>query len=647
MLEWPDSKKLGIIRRDVFKQQQSLVCLAETYGLHSNELFKKQKILLNSLFFRIVAIDNLSKSDGSRISGIDGIKITNKRNPDLYLDLLKSIKHEAKNPYNYKTSPIKKAWVPKNKNSLKPLGIPILKDRALQHLVNLILEPLVEMTSEPHSFGFRPYRSAKQAIAHLRSNLKTRNLNVVKKRASKINSQNELFELLPENKVILDPDIKGFFDNLNHDWILNNLFLHPDLITLVKVWLKSDVVDKGIFSKNSLGIPRGGVISSALTNFTLNGLESTIMNSITPITKSKEKRIPILLKDGSRTRIASSLAYVRYADNFVVLARSKHLINDYVLPSVKKFLNTRGLAISKEKTKIFRLCDNNAQLNFLGYTFKYQDKWSLKSHVFYSRHAGSRGIALYPSKKKVFEVIQRIKFIFKVSKNLDAYNLIVKLNPVIRGWSNYFNMSNSSHYRDTVKNATYRLTWMWACRKHKRWGRKVIANKYFLRKILSTGDVRLKGGSYSKFKNRKWVFHGTVNKKSRYNAGKDKIIYLVDVSNISQLLASKCYILPKKYVSIHGYHPDYMKLATHQTNVIFKTGGKYSSFKERLLKKQNNFCSQCKELLVNSEGLYGYQNLHIHHLEPIYKGGSRNSVSNMVLLHSWCHYDIDHKDLGA
>lgn len=647
MLEWPDSKKLGIIRKDVFKQQLSLVRLAETYGLHSNALFKKQKTLLNSLFFRIVAIDKLSKSEGSRTSGIDGIRITNKKNPNLYLDLLQSIRHEAKNPYNYKASPIKRAWIPKGKNSLRPLGIPTLKDRALQHLVNLILEPLVEMTSEPHSFGFRPYRSAKQAIAYLRSNLRTRNLNSVKKRTSKSNIQNELFELLPENKVILDADIKGFFDNINHDWILNNLFLHPDLITLIKAWLKSSGVDKDIFSETRSGILQSGIISPTLANFTLNGLEPTIMNSITLITKSKEKRISIHLKDESRIRIASGLAYVRYADDFVVLARSKHLISEYVLPSIKHFLEIRGLALSKEKTKIFRLCDKNAQLDFLGYTFKYQDKWSTKSSVFHSQHAGSKGIALYPNKKKVFEVIQCIKFIFKVSKNLDAYNLIAKLNPVIRGWSNYFNMANSLHYRDTVRNAIYRLTWKWACRKHKRWGRKLIADNYFLRKISSTSDVHYKKVSCLKFKNRKWVFHSTVNKKSRYNTGKNKTIYLVDVGNISQLLPSKYYILPKKYLTIHGYHLEYMKLVTHSTNVNFKTGGIYSSFKERLLKKQNNFCAHCKEPLVNSESLYGNQNLHIHHLEPIYRGGSRNSTSNMVLLHSWCHYDTDHKDLGA
>jgi len=641
--EWPDNKKLGVIRKEVFEQQLGLVRLAEIHGLHSNVVFKRQKILFNSLFFRIVAIDKLLKSKGSRTPGIDGVKMDNKKNPKLLLNLLESIRHEAKNPYSYKASPIKRVWIPKSKTDFRLLSIPTLKDRALQHLLNLILEPLVEMTGEPHSFGFRPHRSAKQAIAYLRSNLRTRDPNSVRKRTSKNNVSNNLFEILPERKVILDADIEGFFDNTNHNWILDNLFLHPELIYIIKVWLKSGAFDKNIYLETLMGTPQGGIISPSLANFTLNGLESVIMNSIHPVTKSKDKRIFVHLKDGSKTRIASGLVYVRYANDFVVLARSKYLIRKYVLPSIKNFLEVRGLKLNETKTKIFRLVDENAQLDFLGYTFKYQEKWHIKSGIFYSQHAGSRGIALYPNTKKVLDIIQYIKFIFKVSYNLDAYNLIAKLNPIIRGWSNYFNMANSSHYRDTVRNAIYRLSWKWASRKHKRWGRKLIASRYFLMNPDSL-KVPYKKRKYSKFKNRKWVFHGIVKKKSRFHEGKPKSIYLVDVSNVSQLLSSKFLILPKKYLTIHAYHPDYMKLVNYNTNVNLKAGGIHLSFKKRLLKRQNNLCAYCNESLLDSEGLYGNQNLHIHHIHPIYRGGSRNKISNMVLLHSWCHRDRDHEN---
>lgn len=152
-----------------------------------------------------------------------------------------------------------------------------------------------------------------------------------------------------------------------------------------------------------------------------------------------------------------------------------------------------------------------------------------------------------------------------------------------------------------------------------------------------------KAMNYKKFKNTKWVYHGIVKNKSRYNTDKDKTIYLVDVTNITQVLSSKHYILPKKLLNIHGYHPNYMDLVTFSTNLKFKSAGVGLSFKQRLLAKQNNLCTHCGEPLILSGSLYG-DAIHIHHIKPIYKGGSRNSITNMVLLHSWCHYNIDHKN---
>lgn len=653
---WPDSKTLNVIRKEVFEQQVELVSLANVYGFYSNELFKKQQILFNSLFFRIVAIDTLSKSSGSKTPGVDNVKLVgNKKDNNLLSELLESTRLQIKNPYKYKSSPVKRVSINKTNNKFRPLGIPTIQDRVLQHLLNLILEPLVEMTSDLHSYGFRPYRSAKQAVAFLKANLKTLDAKTIETKTSTANRKNELFQLLPENKFILDADIEGFFDNINHCWLLNNLFLHPILILFVKEWLTSGTLDKNVFVLTEKGAPQGGVISPTLANFTLNGLEKEIMDSINPLTKSKDKRILITLKDGSKTRIGSYLTYVRYADDFIVLVRSRHLLKSYVIPSIENFLKKRGLRLNPQKTKIFRLSDKNAQLDFLGYTFKYNTKWKIKSHVFYTHHAGSRGIALYPNKKKMHNFIAKIKFIFKKSNNLDAYNLIVKLNPILRGWSNYYNIANSSHYRNTVRNALYRLTWKWAKRKHKRWGKKAIANTYFLRKIeieKNSSEAQnpeivksaIKKPKYSKFKNTKWVFHGKSKRKSRYHIRKSKIIYLVDVSNISQLLSNKHFILPKNIQQIHGYHPNYMKLATFNTNLKFKSAGLNSSLKERLLKRQNDLCSYCHKSLSDSESLYGTNMLHIHHIKPIFKGGSRDDISNMELLHSWCHYEIDHKN---
>lgn len=583
-LLWPSSIDLTIIHKEVHKEQMGLVRLVETFGERSDQVMNYQVLLVNSLFFRIVAIDNLSKSSGSKTPGVDNVCLKSKVEEKPFLiELVEWLKVQIKHPMKYKSSPIKRVWIPKPNGKLRPLGIPTLKDRALQHLINLILTPIVESQNDPHNYGFRPYRSAKNAIAALRANLKTIDRDKTMVLMSKVSRENDLNWILPENKVDLDANIKGFFDNINHDWILKNLYLNSLYIPIIKAWLKSGAIDKGILEKTELDTPPfallpkswgGGIISSTLANFTLNGLEQAINKSLSPLTNSKEKRIVIQLKDGSKTRIASELSYFRYADDFLILARSKYIIEDLVKPAVNKFLSVRGLTLSTQKTKIFCLSDKDAQLNFLGYTFKYQDKWRINKGDFFENHAGSRGIALYPNKNKVLNIIKKMKSIFDAEQNSDAYNLITKLNPIIRGWSNYFNMGNSSRYRSTVRNALYHLVWKWAHKKHRKWGKKLIANTYFL---IKNACAETNSKKFNKFKNVKWVFHGTVNAKSRYNNStkreKGKTIYLANVGTSTKLLSSKSYIIPNNLINIHGFHPEYFKLMEFYTKVNFKANG--------------------------------------------------------------------------
>lgn len=197
------------------------------------------------------------------------------------------------------------------------------------------------------------------------------------------------------------------------------------------------------------GTPQGGIISPTLANFTLNGLEKVVEKSIYPITKSKMKT------KGLRSGLKLGLAVetVRFADDFLVTSRSKYIIETYIKPKIVEFLKIRGLELSPEKTKILSIRDG---IDFLGYTIKYRDQWKVQQHFFKER-IGKEGIALYPQKSKVYAIISKLRTIFRESYQLDAYTLIAKVNPILRGWYNYYNLSQSSKYRDYIRQAVFRF----------------------------------------------------------------------------------------------------------------------------------------------------------------------------------------------
>jgi len=181
----------------------------------------------------------------------------------------------------------------------------------------------------------------------------------------------------------------------------------------------------------------GGIISPTLANFTLNGLEDAITRAVAKdYSVTNYGRIylgQILDQDGKKRSkmISSQLFCVRYADDFIVTARSSRMITSTIRPCVEEFLRERGLRLSPEKTKVLSV-RNSDKINFLGYTFQYQEKFSNKYNLFHD-NTGQEGIACYPQKEKVQELLSKLKQIFKSSQNSTAYTLISKLNPIIRG----------------------------------------------------------------------------------------------------------------------------------------------------------------------------------------------------------------------
>lgn len=344
---------------------------------------------MRSLKFRIIAVYEVSKSKDFKIARVDNIKIKRK----IYWNIVEALRKITYHPKKYKVSPVKKIWIPEINNKKKLIGIPNIIDKALQQLLYLILEPLVELTSDFNSFGFRKYRNAKIAIGVLRGLLKTMNKNYIKIPSQKQREKN-VSSILHEDKWILDADIENFFSNIHNKYLLNNLFLPSVGEFLVKSVLYSGIIDKLIFINSIDNILQGGVFSTILINFSLNGLEKVVYKSIHYLIKSKSRCIVV---KGQNASYFFYLDIVRYADNFVVLCRNKYILETLVLPNLRLFLKERGLQLSQKKIKLFRLKDG-IKLKFLGYIFHYENKWKIKNKIMYSNYSGSKHIALYPDK---------------------------------------------------------------------------------------------------------------------------------------------------------------------------------------------------------------------------------------------------------
>jgi len=579
----------------VFKEQCKLFDLVIKLGVNDKQVQRKIDILIRSRLFREYSVLKVTKNSGGKTPGIDNITLnTEKDKINMSEKLITLLKV-------YKASPLKRVYIPKANGKQRPLGIPTIQDRCLQQLIALVFEPIVELNSDTNSYGFRKFRSAKNAIGTLRSKLRS-------------NSDNE-------QKYVFDCDIKGFFDNINHEWILMNLPFKPYIKSIFKEWLKAGSIYNGEFSDTLSGTPQGGIISPMLANFTLNGLELTVLDSIKPLTKSKNQRTSVKAKEGKYKTINMLVSIVRYADDFIILARSKHIITEYIKPAVIQFLEERGLTLSPEKTKIFPM-ENNI-VNFLGYVIQHRDDWKIKYQIMHSRIGKKEGIAVYPSKESVDKIKDKIKEIIQTNNNLSAFELISKLNPILRGWYNYFSLGNSSLARSKIGHALYQKLMNWAVKKHPKWGIRKITKEYFY--------------STEKFKGRHWGFKGKTFQNSRFNKGnngkKNVLISPFDVVT----MATTDYNLHTKLKNVKAFSKEHPELIKFNFNLKIKSMPKYSSFKERLFIKQKGICLLCNKS-IDFENLNNF-NLHIDHIKPISKRGSKGSITNMRLVHKWCHIE--------
>jgi RNA-directed DNA polymerase len=301
---------------------------------------------------------------------------------------------------------------------MRPLGIPTMKDRAMQALYLLGLDPVAETKADPNSYGFRGERSCADAIE-------------------------QCFNALAQPEAaqwVLEGDIKSCFDRISHEWLLKNI---PTDAAVLRKWLKAGYVEKGALHPTEEGTPQGGVISPVLANMALDGLEALLLQHF----RHSQRR-------------PTKVHLIRYADDFVITGNSRELLETQVKPLVEQFLKGRGLELSPEKTTITHIEDG---FDFLGQNVR---KYGAK-------------LLIKPSAKSVATFLAEVREVIEGNKQAAAGHLVWLLNPKIRGWANYHRHVVSKRTFSDVDSALFWMLWRWAKRRHPNKGRRWVKEKYF------------------------------------------------------------------------------------------------------------------------------------------------------------------------
>ena len=508
-----------------------------------------QKLLLRSHANTLVSVRRVTQQNaGHRSPGVDKVVVKTPKARGKLVD-------ELARAQPWRASPTRRVYIPKANGAKRPLGIPTIQDRALQARVKNALEPEWEAQFETNSYGFRPGRGCKDAIAAI------------------------FCAASPGKKVwVLDADIEGAFDNINHEYLLRQIHNFPAR-ELVRQWLKAGFMEDGVTRDTLKGTPQGGVISPLLANIALHGMEAAM---------------GVVRQEGTGWRVASSRAVIRYADDFVVMCESAKDAQQ-AEQDLHVWLDKRGLELSESKTRIVHL---DQGFNFLGFNvrrYPSATKNSKRKKSLTPHHK----LLIKPSKEAVKRFKSKVKETFMMLKGAPPAILIDRMNVLTTGWGHYYRSVVSKRTFATLDYYIYQRQVRWLKFRHNNKGWNWMRDTYF--------------GKFAEARNDAWVFGDKESGRFMKKASWLKIERHVQVKGASS----------PDDASLRNYW-------TRRQGKALNLTGWYKTLAER----QNYACPVCGNSLANDE------EIHRHHLITDRNDERRNKKDYQQLVHLFCHQQL-------
>ncbi|EAA4815479.1 MULTISPECIES: group II intron reverse transcriptase/maturase [Enterobacteriaceae] len=493
-----------------------------------------QRLLTRSFAAKALAVRRVTENSGRKTPGIDGKTWST---PAEKWNAINNLRRNG-----YKPSPLKRVYIPKSNGKLRPLGIPTMKDRAMQALYLLALEPVAETTADRNSYGFRPHRSCADAIEQVFNNLNRKT----------------------SATWVLEGDIKGCFDNISHKWLLEHI---PMDKRILRSWLNAGFMEKGRLFTTDAGTPQGAPCSPVLANMCLDGLETILTNRFG--------------RKGTAKASKSKVNYVRYADDFIVTGISREILESEVKPLITAFMQERGLLLSEEKTTVTHINDG---FDFLGQNVrKYKGKLLIK-----------------PSKHNLKMFLNKIRATIEGNKTAKTDTLFKRLNPLIRGWTNYHQHVVAAETFRYVNFQLWKKIWRWCLRRHPSRGKRWIRRKYF---------------------DESWRLH------SKDADGHRWVLYKASTIPIRRHIKIKSEANP--------YAPEWESYFEKRQALIWLKSQNGRNRIVAIWRKQEKRCPIWGQSFSQETGW------DIHHIVRKTQGGSDN-LDNLVMLHPNCHRQLHH-----